>query len=56
MKQLVICIDGLPYDLFTEENMPFLYSYSQENYFAKLKTLFAFTGIEYTFFTGKNSR
>lgn len=53
MKQLIICIDGLPYDLFTEENMPFLYKYAKKNSFAKLKTLFAFTGLEYTFFTGK---
>ena len=52
-KKLIICFDGIPYNMFSKENNPNLYSYSKKNYLAKLKTLFAFTGIEHSFFSGK---
>lgn len=52
--KLIICIDGLGKDLISEENTPFLYKFSKENYFFELKTLFSSTGIEYSFFTGKS--
>jgi len=54
MAKLIICIDGLGKDLVTKENMPFLYDFGKRNYFGTLETLFAFTGLEYCFFTGKN--
>lgn len=49
--KLIICIDGLGKDLISKENTPFLNSFRN---IAELETLFATTGIEYTFFTGKN--
>jgi predicted AlkP superfamily pyrophosphatase or phosphodiesterase len=52
--RLIICIDGLGFDLISEENTPFLHVFGKENYFSELETLFAFTGIEYCFFSGKN--
>jgi len=51
--KLIICIDGLGYDLISKQSTPFLYDFGKKNSFFRLKTLFAFTGIEYTFFTGK---
>jgi len=53
MTKIILCIDGLGKDMLTKENMPFLYSFGRENSVSRLKTLFAFTGIEYSFFTGK---
>ena len=53
MAKLIICVDGLGKDLVTLENMPFLYNFGKKNYSSTLKTLFAFTGLEYCFFTGK---
>lgn len=49
--KLIICIDGLGKDIISKENTPFLDSFGN---IAELETLFATTGIEYTFFTGKN--
>lgn len=54
MSKLIICIDGLGKDLISKENTPFLYKFGKENIFIKLETLFAFTGLEYSFFSGKN--
>lgn len=54
MSKLIVCIDGLGKDLVTKENMPFLTEFGKKNNFSTLKTLFAFTGLEYCFFTGKN--
>jgi predicted AlkP superfamily pyrophosphatase or phosphodiesterase len=53
MKKLIICTDGLGYDLITKENTPFLYNFGKKNNLSVLKTWFAFTGIEYGFFTGE---
>jgi len=53
MAKLIICVDGLGRDLISKKNTPFLYKFGKENYFSELKTLFAFTGLEYCFFTGK---
>ncbi len=50
MKKLIICIDGLGYDLISEENTPFLYNFGIKNNLSVLKTFFAFTGVEYSFF------
>jgi len=50
-QKLIICIDGLGKDLISKENTPFLASFKN---IAELETLFATTGIEYTFFTGQN--
>ncbi len=50
--KLIICIDGLGKDLISKEHTPFLYEFGKENNFSRLKTLFAFLGIEYCFFTG----
>ena len=52
-KKLVICLDGLGYSMLSKENTPFLYSFARKNSLAKLKTLLAFTGIEFSFFSGK---
>lgn len=52
--RLIICIDGLGFDLISKENTPFLYEFGKKNYLSELETLFAFTGIEYCFFSGKN--
>ncbi len=53
VPRLIICIDGLGKDLISQENTPFLHKFGKKNYFSELETLFAFTGIEYSFFTGK---
>ncbi len=50
MTKLIICVDGLGYDMISKECTPFLYSKEV----SRLKTLFAFTGLEYAFFSGKN--
>lgn len=52
-KELIICADGFGYDLISEENTPFLYKAKKLEELQRLETLFAFTGIEYSFFTGK---
>ena len=54
MKKLIICIDGLGFDLISKENTPFIYSFGKKNKLGTLRTLFAFTGIEYSFFQGKS--
>lgn len=56
MKKLIICIDGLGKDMVSKETTPFLYNYGKKNYFSELETFFAFTGLEYSFFTGKTPR
>ena len=53
-KKLIICIDGLGYDLISRENTPFLYDLKEKGKISRLKTLFAFTGIEYSFFNGES--
>jgi len=53
MSKLIICVDGLGYDLITKDNTPFLYNSKKKGNLKRLETLFAFTGIEYSFFTGK---
>jgi predicted AlkP superfamily pyrophosphatase or phosphodiesterase len=53
MTKIILCIDGLGKDMLTKESMPFLYRFGKDNNLLRLKTLFAFTGIEYCFFTGK---
>lgn len=53
MKKLIICFDGIPYEMFSRENTPYLYSYAKKNHLLRLRTLFAFTGIEHSFFSGK---
>ncbi len=53
-SQLIICIDGMGKDLISKENTPFLYDFGKKNCSLELKTLFAFTGLEYCFFTGEN--
>jgi len=50
---VIICIDGLGKDLISLENTPFLYEFGKNNLISRLETLFAFTGIEYCFFSGK---
>jgi predicted AlkP superfamily pyrophosphatase or phosphodiesterase len=52
MKKLIICIDGLGKDLISRENTPFLSEFGNKNNLSVLKTFFAFTGIEYSFFIG----
>lgn len=52
-KKLVVCLDGLGHNMISRENTPFLYSYSRENNMAELKTLLAFTGVEFSFFSGE---
>jgi len=52
MEKLIICIDGLGYDLISKENTPFLYDFGIKNNLSVLKTFFAFTGVEYGFFMG----
>ncbi len=54
--KLIICVDGLGKDLVSEKNTPFLYDFGEKNYCSELETLFAFTGIEYSFFSGKTPR
>ena len=53
-SKLIVCIDGLGRDLVSKENTPFLYEFGIKNSLSELETLFAFTGIEYCFFSGKN--
>ncbi len=55
MKKLIICIDGLGFDLVSKENTPFLYDFGKKGNLVLLKTFFAFTGIEYGFFTGSTT-
>ena len=50
--KIIICVDGLGKDLISLENTPFLYEFGKKNYFAELKTLFAFPE-EYCFLSGK---
>jgi predicted AlkP superfamily pyrophosphatase or phosphodiesterase len=54
--KLIVCIDGLGKDLISKENTPFLYGFARKNSFSELKTFFAFTGLEYSFFTGKTPK
>jgi hypothetical protein len=56
MGKLIVCIDGLGKDLVSKENTPFLYEFGKEHYSAELDTFFAFTGLEYSFFSGKSPR
>ena len=51
--KLIICIDGLGKDLISKEGTPFLYEFGRKYYLSTLETLFAFTGLEYSFFVGK---
>jgi predicted AlkP superfamily pyrophosphatase or phosphodiesterase len=51
-SKLIVCIDGLGHDLISKENTPFLQEFGNKNHLSVLKTFFAFTGIEYSFFTG----
>src|SRR3989338_5971734 len=48
MKTLIICLDALGYDQL--DKMKFLTSFQNK---ARLKTIFGYTGIEFSFFTGK---
>lgn len=48
MKTLIICLDALGYDQL--DKMKFLNSFQNK---ARLKTIFGYTGIEFSFFTGK---
>lgn len=52
-RKLIVCIDGFGYDLISKEDTPFLYENKENGKLNRLETLFAFTGIEYNFFTGK---
>ena len=52
-SKLIICIDGFGKDMISKENTSFLYEFAKKNYFSEFKALFAFTGIEYAFFSGK---
>jgi len=54
MPTLMVCLDSLGYSLLTKENTPYLYNLSKKLYKARLKTLLAFTGVEFTLFTGKS--
>ncbi len=54
--ELIICIDGMGRDLISKKDTPFLYYFGRKNYFSELETLFAFTGLEYSFFSGKTPR
>ncbi len=56
MAKLIICIDGLGRDMLSKENTPFLLRFWKENYSAELETLFAFTGLEYSLFTGRTPK
>lgn len=52
-KKLVICLDGLGYSMLSRKDTPFLWSFAKNNCLARLKTLLAFTGIEFSFFSGR---
>lgn len=54
--KLIICVDGMGKDLVSKEDTPFIYSFGQKNRFYELQTIFGFTGIEYSFFTGKSPK
>jgi len=56
MSKIIICIDGLGKDFISEKDTPFLYDYSKKNSFFELETLFATTGIENCFFTGRTPK
>lgn len=53
MKTLLICLDGLGYSMLSEENTPFLCRFAKSHSSAKLKTLFAFSGIPFSFYSGE---
>lgn len=52
--KLIVCIDGIMEDMISKETTPFLYNFAKTNTLVRLKTLLAFTGIPFTFFSGKN--
>lgn len=52
-KQLIVCLDGLGFDLISENSAPFLFRLKKEGKLTELKTLFAWAGIEFSFFSGK---
>lgn len=52
-KTLIICIDGLGFDRLNQNNSMFLSKFAEKNYLARLKTFFAFTGIEHSFLSGR---
>lgn len=51
--KLIVYVDGLGFDMVTQETTPFLYGWGLRNNLCRLKTLLAYTGIEYGFATGK---
>jgi predicted AlkP superfamily pyrophosphatase or phosphodiesterase len=51
-KILVVMLDGLGYSEISKEKTPFLFNFIKKNSLARLKTLLAFEGIEYSFFNG----
>jgi len=53
VKTLIICVDGLGFDMMNKENSPFLFEFAKKNNLSKLKSFFAFTGIEHSFLSGK---
>ncbi len=53
-KILIICIDGLGFDRLNEKNSPFLSKFAKKNSIARLRTFFAFTGIEHSFLSGQS--
>ena len=53
-KSLIICVDGLGFDRLNEKNSPFLSEFAKKNSIARLKTFFAFTGIEHSFLSGQS--
>jgi hypothetical protein len=54
MTKLIVCLDGLGRSMFSKDNAPFMHEFARKNSMATLKTMFAFTGIEFTFFSGKD--
>jgi len=54
VKKLVVCVDGVGFDLLNQENIPFLYNFAKNNFLARSKTMFSFFGLEYSFFSGKS--
>jgi len=52
-KQLIVCLDGLGYDQISKGNTPFLYGLKQKSKLIELETLYAWTGIEFSFFSGQ---
>lgn len=53
MKKLVVCVDGVGFDLVSKGDTPFLFSLTKKEGFARAKTSYAFFGLEYSFFSGK---